>query len=109
MSRIESEKQIVTAMIKVYCHKKHQHKNSLCVECEDLNNYALKRLSYCRHGESKGFCSNCQTHCYAPQYKEKIKQVMRFSGPWMLLYYPIIAIRHLVEDIKYKKTKNNSN
>ncbi len=28
--------------------------------------------------------------------KEKIKTVMRFSGPRMLIYHPIMAIRHLI-------------
>ena len=97
MKRVEREKQIVTVMIGIYCHKKHQHKG-LCPECEELNNYAHKRLSYCRHGENKTFCSYCQTHCYAPKYREKIREVMRFSGPWMLLYHPIMAISHLITD-----------
>ena len=32
----------------------------------------------------------------------KIKEVMKFSGPRMLIYHPVIAIRHLIEDKKYK-------
>lgn len=94
MSRIEHEKQVVTAMIGVYCRKKH-HSQTLCPECEALHAYAQKRLSCCKYGEEKSFCSACKTHCYAPQYKEKIKEVMRFSGPWMLLYHPIMAIKHV--------------
>lgn len=95
MSRIEQEKQVVTAMIGVYCRKKHKSK-TLCPDCEALNAYASKRLSCCKYGENKSFCSACKTHCYAPQYKVKIKEVMRFSGPWMLLYHPIMAIKHLL-------------
>ena len=95
MSRIEQEKQVVTAMIGVYCRKKHKSK-ALCPECEALNTYARKRLSCCKYGENKSFCSACQTHCYAPKYKDNIKEVMRFSGPWMLLYHPIMAIKHLL-------------
>ena len=105
MTRIEQEKQVVTVMIGIYCKKKHKHKNGLCPDCEDLNAFAQKRLNNCRHGENKTFCSNCPTHCYAPKYKEKIKEVMRFSGPWMLLYHPVMAIKHLIEDIKQKKNK----
>ena len=96
MSRIEQEKKIVNAMIKVYCRRKH-HCKTLCPECQDLAEYANKRLTHCKHGENKSFCSACPTHCYAPQYKEKIRAVMRFSGPWMLLYHPIMAIKHLFQ------------
>lgn len=96
MSRIEQEQKIVLAMIKVYCHKKH-HSKHLCPECEALAEYAHKRLTHCRYGKDKGFCSGCTTHCYAPKYKEKIREVMRFSGPWMLLYHPITAIKHIFQ------------
>lgn len=96
MNRVEQEKQVVEAMIKVYCRRKH-HSKTLCPECEALYNYANKRLSCCRHGENKSFCSACPTHCYAPKYKEEIKKVMRYSGPWMLIYHPIMAIKHVLK------------
>ena len=103
MTRIEKEKNTVTAMIEIYCKKNHQHKSSLCLECSELNAYAQKRLTFCKHGETKSFCVNCKTQCYAPKYKAQIKSVMRFSGPWMFLYHPIMAISHLIETRKSKK------
>ena len=39
--------------------------------------------------ESKTFCSNCRVHCYCPDMREKIRMVMRFSGPRMLFYHPV--------------------
>lgn len=96
MGRVEQEKQVVQAMINVYCRKKH-HSKTLCEDCEALSKYADKRLSCCRYGDNKGFCSHCSTHCYAPKYKEQIKQVMRFSGPWMLIYHPIMVIKHILK------------
>jgi hypothetical protein len=30
--------------------------------------------------------------------REKIRAVMRFSGPRMLLYHPITAIRHFLDN-----------
>jgi hypothetical protein len=36
--------------------------------------------------------------------REKIREIMRFSGPRMIFYHPIMAIRHLIES---KKEKNN--
>ena len=35
--------------------------------------------------------------------RERIKEVMRFCGPRMLLYYPLATIRHLIESIKEKR------
>lgn len=50
--------------------------------------------------KQKHFCANCRVHCYKPEMRERIKTVMHFSGPRMLLYYPLATIRHLIESIK---------
>jgi hypothetical protein len=93
---IQKERDVVTKMIAIYCRKKH-HSKELCKECEDLQAYAYKRLSLCKFGEEKTACSNCSVHCYKPEYREKIKAVMRYSGPWMILYHPIYSIKHLLD------------
>jgi hypothetical protein len=92
---IQKEKEMVTKMIDLYCRKKH-HRNELCEQCQDLKSYAYKRLSLCRFGEEKTACSNCTVHCYKPDYRQRMKAVMRFSGPWMLLYHPIYSVKHLL-------------
>lgn len=91
---IHKEKVIVIQMISIYCKRKH-HQNVLCEECNDLNNYALKRLSFCQFGEEKTACAKCPVHCYKPDYRQRIKQVMRVAGPWMLLYHPIESLKHI--------------
>jgi hypothetical protein len=53
--------------------------------------------------ETKTFCSNCKVHCYKPEMREKIREIMRFSGPRMIFYHPIMAIRHLIESKKEKQ------
>lgn len=101
---IEQEKVTINCMIDLYCTKKHgQPKNQLCQECEDLKTYAMARLMYCRYGEQKSTCEKCPTHCYRKDYKQKIKQVMRFAGPRMMLYHPIMALRHLYKNLKHKQ------
>lgn len=91
---IRREKVIVSKMIRIYCKKKH-HDQGLCTECQDLNEYAMKRLAQCKFGEEKTACAKCPVHCYKPEYRQKIKGVMRYSGPWMLLYHPIESVRHI--------------
>ena len=98
----EKEKQIVDLMIHLYCRKKHKtvekHKE-LCDECEKLRDYAAMRVDKCPFMETKTFCSNCRVHCYKPQMREKMKQVMRYAGPRMLLYSPGAALRHMMESL----------
>jgi predicted nucleic acid-binding Zn ribbon protein len=44
MSRIEKEKKTVQLMINIYCKKNHKCTNKLCEECNEILNYAHKRL-----------------------------------------------------------------
>lgn len=99
MNRIEREKRTVSLMIRLYCRKKEGNKE-LCDGCRELETYAHKRLSSCKYGEQKTSCKKCPTHCYRADMREKIKEVMRFSGPRMILYSPIEAIRHIADLIK---------
>lgn len=97
----EREKETVSLMISLYCRKKHSCK-TLCPDCSALDAYARARSDKCPFMETKTFCSNCRVHCYKQDMREKIRAVMRFSGSRMLIYHPIMAIRHLIETKKEK-------
>lgn len=111
MSAVETkrqrEKKTVALMIKLYCRKKHGTKNELCPDCKALSEYAAMRSDKCPFMEGKTFCSNCKVHCYKPDMREKIREVMRFSGPRMILYHPIMAVRHVIESKKEKRRLEN--
>ena len=93
----EREKRMVSEMIALYCRKKHHTKGGLCPECADLEAYARMRSDKCPFMETKTFCSNCKVHCYKPVMREKIREVMRFSGPRMLFSHPVMAVSHVIE------------
>ena len=98
MSRIQREKETINLMINIYCRKKHKSKkNELCDECKELLEYANKRLDFCKFGDDKKFCSKCPIHCYKNDMKVKIKKVMKFSGPWLIIYSPMQLIKHIFE------------
>lgn len=101
-SKREREKEIVSLMICLYCRKNHAGK-TLCPECRELNDYARRRSDACPFMQTKTFCSNCRVHCYNREMRGKIREVMRFSGPRMIFYHPIMALRHVVETKKEKR------
>ena len=73
LNRIDKEKEIITLMIKLYCKKKHGGSSGeLCNECK-----------------------KCTIHCYKKDMREKVKEVMKFSGPRILIYNPKEYIRHI--------------
>lgn len=97
-SRIAEEKAVVEQMIRLYCRKKEGN-DALCVSCRELLSYAHSRLDRCRFGAQKPTCRKCPIHCYRPDMKDRIRAVMRWSGPRMLLYHPMAAIKHLWREL----------
>ena len=93
--RIAGEKAIVGKMVGIYC-KGRGHGEELCPDCAELLRYAEARLDSCGFGDGKPFCSKCLVHCYRPEMREKMRAVMRYAGPRMLLHDPVMAIRHLL-------------
>ena len=97
MRRIEGEKRVVEQMIRLYCRRKEGNE-VLCPRCQELLDYAHRRLDRCRYGEEKPTCKKCPIHCYRPEMKERIRAVMRWSGPRMILYHPVDAIKHVLRE-----------
>ena len=89
MANIEKEKHTVAQMVRIYCFLKHKQSRGLCGECSNLLTYAQKRLDGCKFGDDKPACANCKVHCYQSAMRERIRIVMRFSGPFMPLVHPI--------------------
>ncbi len=108
-SKREREKLIVEKMIKIYCKYHHRTKEKLCPECQKLADYARVRTDKCPFMENKTFCSNCKEHCYSPAMRERIREVMKFSGPVMLFHNPILATNHVIQSIKEKKKIKKEN
>ena len=104
----QREKRMVQEMVALYCRKKHGGQKRLCPECAALAEYAGQRSDRCPFMETKTFCSNCKVHCYKPVMREKIREVMRFSGPRMLFSHPVMAISHVIESKKEKKRLEES-
>jgi hypothetical protein len=102
----KQEQYLISDMIGIYCKGKHKygHKASgLCPDCAGLKSYAEGRIGKCPHMETKTFCSNCQTHCFKPEMREKIRAVMRHSGPRIIFKHPLLVIKHAF----YSRRKKN--
>jgi hypothetical protein len=108
---LDTEFKTVKAMMEIYCMQ-HHGSNMLCKSCEVLLTYVETKLDRCPYGESKPTCNKCPIHCYKPEQKQKMKAVMRYSGPRMLLPHPILSLRHLIHerrDVPSKPEVGSSN
>lgn len=98
--RIRRERQTIEHMVRIYCSGHHTGSGPPCAECEELLGYALLRLDKCRYRELKPTCANCPTHCYSPQMKKKVMEVMAYSGPRMSWRHPYLAACHMLDGLR---------
>ena len=96
--RLARELKTITAMIGIYCQREHGAGTELCPACVEMLDYATMRLEKCPFQEEKPTCANCQVHCYRTDMRERIRAIMRYSGPHMAYRHPILAFMHLVID-----------
>ena len=89
------ERKTIAKMIGIYCHAKHGTRNALCESCQGLLEYAELRLSRCPFAPDKPVCGKCPVHCYQPDKREQVREVMRFAGPRMILMDPVAAFKHM--------------
>jgi len=96
---LEREKETIKRMVEIYCWKKHgSRRGELCPECSKLLNYAFQRLDLCPFGEGKPTCKKCPVHCYRPDMRERVREVMKFSGPRLIIYDPFGWLFHEIKD-----------
>lgn len=90
---------ILALFTSVYCHD-HHHETRLpldnlpdslkglkryqcCAECLDFLQYAIERRLKCPV-EEKPVCKHCTIHCYRPGHRERVREVMRYSGKTLI-------------------------
>lgn len=99
-SRRQREQKTIVAMVRIYCRDHHQTNKGLCAECAALQDYALRRLRRCVFTDQKPTCLDCTVHCYSRSMQQRIREIMRYAGPRMLLRHPYLAISHLLDKRK---------
>src|SRR4030066_73734 len=104
-SRMRRERKTVEAMVRIYCRRTHHRGRGLCGECSSLLEYSFNMLDKCPLSEDKPTCAKCTIHCYRPEERERLRTVMRYSGPRMILHHPALAILHMVDSRKSHSTR----
>ena len=65
----------------------------LCQDCTRLLTYGLTMRLKCPH-DPKPMCKKCETQCYHGDYKSKIREVMKFSGMYMVKHGRVDLLYH---------------
>lgn len=90
---------VLRDFVLIFCREKHKARNDndfflkdvelgnilgqwntmLCRDCYKLLGHGIAKLHLCPY-DPKPMCKKCPTHCYAPGYRQRIREVMRFSS-----------------------------
>lgn len=94
--QVERNLAIMESFIEAYCREHHgRGRGQLCPECAELLVYARGRLERCPY-DPKPACKDCPTHCYKPDKRALVREVMRSSGlyfvkrgrlDWLVRYF----------------------
>ncbi len=67
----------------------------LCPDCQKLLAHALVKRTVCPM-DPKPQCKHCPNHCYAPTYRQKIQEVMKYSGRKLVMRGRVDYLLHLL-------------
>jgi hypothetical protein len=113
--RLQRDLSTLVRFIEVYCRDQHPqatdrrsvtvkthdvarlagHDVGLCGECARLLHHALVKRSACPM-HPKPACKHCPNHCYAPKYRQQIREVMKYSGRALVMRGRLDYLWHLL-------------
>jgi len=89
---------LIGKFVEVYCAGKHgaQERSpfqlpeelgqrKLCRECAAFMEYAVSKRLKCPLEAEKPSCKHCRIHCYGKQQRDKVREIMGYSGRRLML------------------------
>lgn len=109
----EKDIRVLADFVSIFCRENHSDGNKslfsirddrlqqslnggsmmLCQDCQKLFTHGIAKLLQCPY-DPKPMCKKCPTHCYAPGYRERMREVMRFSGLYLVKHGRIDLMFH---------------
>jgi len=102
IKKISKDVSVIAKFIEIFCNNNHSDRMKspiqskgkigeylkdipieLCPECNKLLLHAVGKRIMCPY-DPKPRCKKCPTHCYGRGYRERIREVMQFSGAYLL-------------------------
>ena len=92
---------VLAEFVELYCRKKHDaaerihplpgqlqgtpgKSRFLCRHCAELLEHGMAKRAACPL-DPKPTCKSCHIHCYSKEYRQKVREIMAFSGKRMIL------------------------
>jgi hypothetical protein len=113
-SKERSDIRTLMRFVEIYCRENHLQEKTpfvfdkikvksmkkadfmLCQECTKLLRYGLAMRLKCPH-DPKPMCKKCETQCYKGDYKSKIREIMKFSGIYLVKHGRLDMLYHYLK------------
>ncbi len=110
-SKEKADIRTLMRFVAIYCREHHQGEKTpfsmkqfdvrqvekrdiaVCRECSQLLAYGIGMRMKCPH-DPKPMCKKCETQCYKGDYKVKIREIMRFSGIYLVKHGRVDLLYH---------------
>ena len=89
---------LIGKFVEVYCTGKHWEtekkpfllpvdlgERRMCPECTIFMAYAIAKRMKCPLEAEKPSCKKCRIHCYAKTEREKVREIMAYSGRKLMM------------------------
>jgi Nitrous oxide-stimulated promoter len=97
-SRQKKDLKVLINFVRIYCRSKHDDRQRakvdvedivsreifLCHDCAELVTYAQEKRRKCPL-DPKPSCKRCHIHCYSREYRDRVREIMAFSGRRMIM------------------------
>ena len=112
--KLRRDLKLLAKFIAIYCHAKHRGRpkappllkthdvRAICGRTPDLCPSCLKLLahSFVKRTacplDPKPKCRKCPAHCFAPPYRARIREVMKYSGRRLVLRGRLDYLLHFI-------------
>ncbi|MBR0405322.1 MAG: nitrous oxide-stimulated promoter family protein [Eggerthellaceae bacterium] len=96
-SRAATDRRVLEAMGLIFCKAHHSGEKDacgLCPSCRATVEETLARTAVCPFNH-EGNCQDCAIHCQRGEARERIREIMRYAAPRMVLRHPLMTAEYL--------------
>ena len=110
-SKERSDIRVLIRFVAIYCREHHEGEKAplslkqldikqiekkeilVCPECRRLLTYGIGMRLKCIH-DPKPMCKKCESQCYRGAYRAKVREIMKFSGMYLVKHGRIDLLYH---------------
>lgn len=103
MKRIDRDRRTLEAIGQIYCSGNHasaaKDSGGMCSSCRDAIEGTLARTASCPNGHDSN-CQDCPIKCQRGDARARIRTIMAYAAPRMMLKHPIMTCEYLYKKLR---------